>query len=76
MSVKEMLFELKYTREGKAYDYWKTGIAVRVGFNASSYPKTPKDLSPELFEKEPSVKVPEWLKEDYSKKVNNKYNRR
>ena len=71
-----MLFELTYTREGNAYNYWKLGMAVRVGFNAKHYPRSPKDFSPELFEKAPSVKMPDWLKNDYSKQINNKYNRR
>lgn len=71
-----MLFELKYTREGKAYDYWKIGISVREGFHAKNYSKTPRDSSPELFEKAPSVKMPEWLKKDYSEKINNKYKKR
>ena len=76
MSVKEMLFELKYAREGKAYNYWKIGMAVRIGFNAKNYPRTPKDMSPELFEKAPIVKMPDWLKYDYSKEINNQFNRR
>lgn len=46
-----MLFELKYTREGKAYHYWKIGIACGTGFGAKSYPKNPEAMSPELFEK-------------------------
>lgn len=71
-----MLFELKYLREGQAYDYWKLGVVVRYGFGAKNYPKTPKDMSPELFEKEPTAKMPDWLKDDYNQKINNKFNRR
>lgn len=65
-----MLFELKYTREGKAYDYWKIGLSVRIGFNAKTYPKDDKVMSPELFEKQQSVSMPDWLKDDYEKKIN------
>lgn len=70
-----MLFELKYFREGKAYEYWKIGIAARAGFHSKNFPKTPKDLSDELFEKQEAVPIPEWLREDYEKKLNDKYKR-
>ncbi len=73
MSIKELLFSLKYIREGKAYEYWKIGIAAGSGFNAKNYPKDPKTLSPELFEKKPSVRMPKWLEEDYGKKINQIY---
>lgn len=73
MSIKELLFSLKYSREGKAYDYWKMGIAAGIGVNSKSYPKDPKALSPELFEKKKSVRMPKWLEEDYGKRINNMY---
>lgn len=65
-----MLFELKYMREGKAYEYWKMGLACRVGCNAKNYPKEPKILSPELYEKQKPAPMPDWLKDDYEKKIN------
>lgn len=71
-----MLFELKYTREGKAYDYWKIGIAAGMGFNAKTYPKEPKVMSPELFEKQKSVAIPDWLKDDYEQRINKSVIRR
>lgn len=70
MSIREMLFELKYTREGKAYDYWKMAISTGIGFSAKHFPKNPKEMSPELYEKAQSAPMPEWLKEDYEKKIN------
>lgn len=70
MSIREMLFELKYSREGKAYDYWKIGMASRYGFSTGQFPQNPKAMSPELYEKTQSAPVPEWLKEDYEKKIN------
>lgn len=76
MSIKELLFELKYAREGRAYDYWKIGIATRYAFGAKNFPKSPKDLSEELYEKPQAGKMPDWLKDDYNKKINNKFNRR
>lgn len=76
LSIKEMLFELKYIREGKAYEYWKLGLSMRYSFHSKNYPKTPKDMSPELYEKQPSVKMPDWLKDDYNKRINQKFNRR
>lgn len=76
MSIKELLFSLKYKREGDAYFYWKIGVMARAGVNAKHYFKTPEDASPELFEKKPSAKMPDWLKEDYAKKINEKYKRK
>lgn len=76
MSIKELLFSLKYQREGDAYYYWKIGMMSRIGFNGKHYPKDPKEASPELFEKKKSAKMPEWLLSDYEKKLNEKYKRK
>jgi hypothetical protein len=76
MSIKELLFSLKYKREGDAYYYWKVGLMARAGYNAKHYPKTPEEASPELFEKKKSAKMPDWLKEDYAKRLNEKYRRK
>lgn len=76
MSIKELLFSLKYKREGDAYTYWKLGLMFRIGNNAKTYPKDPKTASPDLFEKKKSVKMPDWLVEDYGKRINKMYERR
>ena len=76
MSIKELLFSLKYQREGDAYYYWKIGLMTRAGVNAKNYPKNPEEASPELFEKKKSVKFPEWLLDDYQKKLNEKFRRK
>lgn len=76
MSIKELLFSLKYIREGDAFFYWKMGMMNRAAFGAKTYPRSPKDASPELFEKKKSVKVPEWLKDDYEKKINKRVKRK
>jgi len=71
-----MLFELKYEREGKAEYYWKIGIAMRAGNNAKTYPKDAKSLFPDLYEKQPTASIPDWLKDDYEKKINQQIVRR
>ncbi len=76
MSIKELLFSLKYKREGDAYLYWKIGVMARVGVNAKSFPEKPEDASPELYEKKKGVKIPDWLKDDYAKKIKNKFKRK
>lgn len=76
MSIKELLFSLKYRREGDAYFYWKVGVMTRTGVNAKTFPKNPEAASPELFEKKKSAKMPDWLVEDYQKKLNEKFKRK
>ncbi len=76
MSIKELLFSLKYKREGDAYLYWKIGAMVRIGVNGKNYPRDARTASPELFEKKKSVRMPDWLAEDYGKKINKIYGRR
>ena len=76
MSIKELLFSLKYIREGDAYFYWKVGAMARMGFSDKPFPKNPEVASPELFEKKKSVKIPDWLLPDYEKKLNEKYRRK
>ena len=75
MSIKELLFSLKYKREGDAYLYWKMGVMVRMA-NSKSFPKKPEVASPELFEKKKGVKIPDWLKDDYTKRINEKFGRK
>lgn len=73
-SVKELLFILKYKREGVAYDIWRRGSVHRVAVWGKEYEKVEKML-PELFEAKPKVKMPDWLKGDYAKKLEERINR-
>lgn len=72
-SVKELLFMLKYKREGLAYQFWRMGSVNRAAFNAKAYPEKMKEFLPELFEKPAPVAIPDWLKDDYENKINNTY---
>jgi hypothetical protein len=71
-SCKELLFILKYKREGLAYKIWRAGSMTRAAFGAKHYPEKLEDALPELFEKhqQPHAPMPDWLREDYEKKVN------
>lgn len=73
-SVKELLFILKYKREGIAYDIWRRGSIQRAAVWGKQYPKVEKML-PELFEKKPTVKMPDWLRDDYQKQLEERLNR-
>lgn len=70
-SCKELLFMLKYKREGLAYKIWRMGSMNRAAFNAKSYPAKLEEALPELFEKRKGAPMPEWLRDDYEKKINN-----
>lgn len=70
-SCKELLFILKYKREGLAYRIWRLGSMNRAAFGAKVYPVKVEEAIPELFEKKKSgVPMPDWLREDYEKKIN------
>ena len=69
-SCKELLFILKYKREGLAYKLWRVGSMNRAAFGAKSYPAKLEEAIPELFEKKPHAPMPDWLREDYEKKIN------
>ena len=72
-SIKEILFILKYRREGFAENWWALGFANRAGANAKQYPVKPKELFEYMYEKEASQKpvpIPDWLRDDYEKKLN------
>lgn len=70
-SCKELLFILKYKREGLAYRIWRLGSMNRAAFGAKVYPVKIEEAIPELFEKKKSgVPMPDWLREDYEKKIN------
>lgn len=69
-SCKELLFILKYKREGLAYKLWRAGSMTRAAFGAKTYPAKLEEAVPELFEKKPKAPMPDWLREDYEKKIN------
>lgn len=70
-SCKELLFMLKYKREGMAYRLWRLGSMNRAAFGAKTYPAKMEEAIPELFEKKKKAPMPDWLREDYEKKINN-----
>lgn len=77
-SLKEILFILKYRREGFAENWWAIGFANRAGNNAKSYPEKPKELFGYMYEKETSnkpVPIPDWLRDDYEQKINSRVKR-
>ncbi len=72
-SVKELLFMLKYKREGLAESWWSQGLANRAAYHSKTYPSKPKDLFEYLYEKsskQKPVPIPDWLKDDYQEKLN------
>ena len=71
-SCKELLFMLKYKREGLAYKIWRAGSMTRAAFGAKYYPAKLEEALPELFEKnqQQHAPMPDWLREDYEKKLN------
>ena len=74
-SCKELLFILKYKREGLAFKLWRMGSMNRAAFSAKYYPAKLEEALPELFEKnQQKAPMPEWLREDYEKKINKAVN--
>lgn len=71
-SLKELLFMLKYKREGLAYEIWRQGSMTRLA-NSKTYPLKVDEAIPELFEKQ-KVKMPDWLVNDYLDKVEKQIN--
>ena len=69
-SCKELLFILKYKREGLAYKLWRMGSMNRAAFGAKVYPAKLEEAMPEMFETKPKAPVPDWLREDYEKRLN------
>ena len=53
---------------------WRRGYVERAANHAKVYPQSDKELVPELFEKQ-TVKMPDWLMDDYVKKVQEQVNR-
>lgn len=80
-SAKELLFILKYRREGLAYEIWRQGTMSRAAMS-KDFPSTAEKAMPELYEKQ-SVdisKLPDEFRKMYvsnlQKELNNKYNPR
>lgn len=69
-SCKELLFILKYRREGLAFKLWRMGSMNRAAFGAKVYPGKLEEALPEMFEKKPKAPMPDWLREDYEKRIN------
>ena len=68
---------LKYKREGLAYKIWRAGSMNRAAFSAKYYPAKLEEAIPELFEKQSQgVPMPDWLREDYEKKLNKSVKKR
>lgn len=42
----------------------------RAAFGAKVYPAKLEEAIPELFEPKPKAPIPDWLREDYEKKIN------
>ena len=75
-SCKELLFMLKYKREGLAYKIWRMGSMNRAAFGAKTYPAKLEEARSELFEKKRNAPMPDWLREDYEKKLNKNVKKR
>ena len=43
----------------------------RAAFSAKLYPAKLEEAIPEMFEKKQNAPMPDWLREDYEKKINN-----
>ena len=73
-SCKELMFILKYKREGIAYRIWRLGSMNRAAFGTKTYPAKLEEAIPEMFEKKQGAPMPDWLREDYEKKINKAVN--
>lgn len=79
-SAKELLFILKYKREGLAYELWRAGTMTRASIS-KAFPSKPEEGLPELFEKAQGVPLeqlpPEIQKmfvSNFQKQIDKKYN--
>ena len=80
-SAKELLFILKYRREGLAYEIWRQGTMHRAAIS-KDFPGSAEKAIPELYEKQ-SVdisKLPDEFRKRYvsnlQKELNKKYHPR
>jgi len=55
-SLKELLFILKYRREGLAYFIWRNGTMSRAA-QSKEFPAKPEKAIPELYERQPGVRL-------------------
>ena len=64
---------LKYKREGLAETTWKQGLIIRAAYSRNSFPRNPKEIFQDMYEetyKKKKVPIPDWLLEDYQKRLN------
>lgn len=80
-SAKELLFILKYRREGLAYNIWRQGTMTRASIG-KEFPTSAEKAIPELYEKQ-TVNIsdlPDEFKRHYvknlQKQLDTKYNPR
>lgn len=76
-SVKELLFILKYRREGLAYKIWRQGTMSRAA-RAKEFPGSEEKAMPELFEKK-TVNInqlPEEFRINYVKNLQKELNKK
>lgn len=80
-SAKELLFILKYRREGLAYNIWRQGTMTRASIG-KEFPGSPEKAIPELYEKQTVdiSQLPDEFKQHYVKnlqeELDKKYNPR
>ncbi len=80
-SAKELLFILKYRREGLAYNIWRQGTMTRASIG-KEFPTSPEKAIPELYEKQTVdiSQLPDEFRRHYvknlQKELNKKYNPR
>lgn len=79
-SAKELLFILKYKREGLAYEIWRTGTMTRAA-QCKEFPGKVETAIPELFEKQQGVPLSQLPPEiqkmfvtNYQKQLDTRYN--
>ena len=53
-----------------AYKLWRMGSMNRAAFGAKTYPAKLEEAIPELMERKKGMPMPDWLREDYEKKMN------
>lgn len=77
-SLKEILFILKYRREGIAYEIWRAGTMTRAA-QGKSFPTKCEEAIPELFEKQEGVRIqdlPTEIQQMFSNNLEKQVNER
>lgn len=67
MTIYELKETLKARQEGLSYSIWKQAVLIGQIFS-KRFPKTPKAANPELYFKEKSIPMPDFLIQDFAKK--------